>query len=311
MTGRRLFVPLAIFAVLAAIPLLRALGVPIGGSVVLIAGRIMIFAIAAMSLDLILGVGGLPSFGHAAPLAIGAYAVAMLDAADRNDALVVVPAAMAAAGVFALATGAVALRTRGINFIMITLAFAQMVYFTAASLSDYGGDDGVTLSERTAFAGLRLLEGRNFYWTTLALLFGVWLLLRMIVRSRFGRVLAAIRQNRARVQALGINATAVELVALVIAAMICALAGVLLANDAEFVSPAYTAWGRSAGLMVMVILGGLGTLHGAILGAAIVVLFEEGLGRVTPHWPLVFGPLMVMAVLFFRNGIAGIGGRRG
>ena len=303
--------PLAIFAVLALIPLLTAKGVPIGGFVPLVAGRIMIFAIAAMSLDLILGVGGLPSFGHAAPVAIGAYAVAILDAAGIGNALVVVPVACLAAGLFALATGAVALRTRGINFIMITLAFAQMIYFGLGSLSDYGGDDGATISQRTDLAGLRVLDGRGLYIATLIVLVAVWLLLRMIVRTRFGRVLSACRQNRGRVEALGYNAYAIELSALVIASVIAAIAGVLLANEAEFVSPAYAAWGRSGGLMVMVILGGVGSLHGAVLGAAAVVLFEEGVGRLTSHWPLIFGPTMVLAVLFLRRGFAGIGGRRG
>lgn len=305
---RGLALPLGIFAVLAMIPILPLVGLSVGGFVPLVAGRIMIFAIAAMSLDFILGIGGLVSFGHAALLAIGAYAVAILDVGGVHDAVVVVPVAMAAAGVFALCTGAVALRTRGINFIMITLAFAQMVFFATGSLSDYGGDDGYTLYARTEVAGYRLLDGRAFYPTTLVVLFLTWLALRTIAASRFGRVLSAIRQNRPRVQALGYNAYAYELAALVIASAIAGLAGVLLANEAEFVSPAYAAWGRSGGLMVMVILGGLGSLHGAILGAAAVVLFEEGVGRFTQHWPLLFGPLLVLAVLFLRNGIAG---RRG
>ncbi len=300
----RRLLPWLIFAVFAAIPFL-----PVGGFVTLVAGRIMIFAIAAMSLDLILGVGGLPSFGHAAPIAIGAYAVAMLDAAGLNHLEYVLPAAMGAACLFAVITGSVALRARGINFIMITLAFAQMVFFAAGSLSDYGGDDGYSLTVRTDIAGQNLLKGGNLYFASLIALIGVWLLLRMIVASRFGRALSAVRQNRVRVQAMGINATAIELTALVIGAGIAALAGVLLANEAEFVSPAYAAWGRSGSLMVMVILGGLGSLHGAILGAAVVVLFEEGMGRYTQHWPLIFGVLLVLAVLFLRNGLAGV--RRG
>jgi branched-chain amino acid transport system permease protein len=303
--------PLAIFGVFAGIAVLRWLGVSLGGFVPLVAGRIMIFALAAMSLDFILGVGGLASFGHAAPLAIGAYVVAVLDHAGIHEALVVVPAAMAASGLFALATGAIALRTRGINFIMITLAFAQMIYFGAGSLNDLGGDDGYSLDARTTVAGYHLLDRTGLYAATLVVLFVSWLVLRMIVASRFGRALSAVRQNRVRVQSLGINAYAVELVALVIAAMIAGLAGVLLANEAEFVSPAYAAWGRSGGLMVMVLLGGAGSLHGAILGAAMVVLFEEGVGRLTSHWPLILGPLLVLAVLFLRRGIAGIGDKNG
>lgn len=304
-------VPWAIFATLAAIPLLREAGLPIGGYLPLVTGRIIIFAIAAMSLDFILGIGGLASFGHAAPLAIGAYAMAMLDAAGIHDALIVIPAAMLAAGAFALVTGAIALRTTGINFLMITLAFAQMVYFAAGSLSDYGGDDGYSLDARITLAGWKLAGRGGLYTLSLAILFAVWLLFRILAASRFGRILSAARQNRARVQAMGIDVFAVELTALVIAAMVCAIAGVLLANEAEFVSPAYAAWSRSGSLMVMVLLGGVGSLHGAILGAAVVVLFEEGLGRLTPHWPLIFGPLLILSVLFLRRGIAGIGTRHG
>jgi branched-chain amino acid transport system permease protein len=304
-------VPWAIFAAFAAIPILREAGMPLGGFVALVAGRILIFAIAAMSLDFILGVGGLASFGHAAPLAIGAYAMAMLDAAGIHDALIVVPTAMLAAGAFALATGAIALRTTGINFLMITLAFAQMVYFAAGSLADYGGDDGYSLDSRITLAGWKLAGRGGLYILSLGTLFVVWLLFRMLTASRFGRILSASRQNRVRVQAMGIDVFAVELTALVIAAMVCAIAGVLLANEAEFVSPAYATWGRSGSLMVMVLLGGAGSLHGAILGAAVVVLFEEGLGRLTPHWPLIFGPLLVLSVLFLRRGIAGIGSRDG
>ena len=294
---------------LALIPVLQAAGVPLPGTVSLVAGRIMVFGLAAMSLDFILGVGGLPSFGHAAPVMIGAYVVAVLDDAGISDALAVVPTALAAAGLFALLTGAVALRTRGINFIMITLAFAQMVYFGAGSLSAYGGDDGYTLYSRTTLAGLHWLDGRAFYLTAFGTLLLTWLGLRMVVASRFGRALSAIRQNRGRVQALGIDAYRIELTALVLAAMIAGLAGVLLANEAEFVSPAYAVWGRSGGLMVMVILGGLGTLHGAIVGAAVVVLAEEVLGRWTGHWPVIFGPFLILCVLFLRHGI--VGGRRG
>ena len=306
----RLAAPLAIFAALSLPPVIAALGLHVPGLVTLLMSRIMIFALAAMSLDFIMGVGGLPSFGHAAPLAIGAYAVAILDAAGIRDAWQVVPAAMLAAGVFAGLTGAVALRTRGVNFIMITLAFAQMVFFATGSLADYGGDDGYTLGGRTRVFGLDLLSEGRIYVSTLVVLACTYLLLRVVAASRFGRALAGVRQNRARVQALGINPFAIELTALVIAAMIAAIAGVLMANQAEFVSPAYAAWGRSGGLMVMVILGGLGSLHGAIIGAAIVVLAEEGLGSTTQHWPLVLGPALVLAVLFLRHGLAGPVGRR-
>jgi len=293
-------IPLLLFALLALVPVAG-----VGGFWPLLLERAMVFGVAAMSLDFILGVGGLVSFGHAAPLAIGAYTVAILNEMRVTDAVVVVPCARAASGGFALVPGAVALRTRGINFIMITLAFAQMVYFAVSSLADYGGEDGYTLYSRTQVLGHDWLGARNFYVAALVVLVVVWGVLRVITASRFGRALSAARQNRARVQALGIDPYRVELAAMVIAAMICGLAGVLMANEAEFVTPAYGSWQRSGDLMVMVILGGAGSLHGAILGALMVVLAEEGLGRLTQHWPLIYGPGLILAVLFLRGGLAG------
>src|SRR6185437_10251965 len=279
---------------------------PLDGYVLGLATRAIIFAIAALSLDLLLGAGGLVSFGHAAYLAIGAYAVAVLDANGLSDVWAVLPAALAAAALFALATGAVALRTRGVNYIMITLAFAQMLYFAAGSLAAYGGDDGYTLSGRTLLFGAPLLRTpHGLYATALALLLASYLLCRMLVASGFGRALRGVRQNAVRMQAMGFDPFALRLAASVVAGMICALAGVLLANAAEFVSPAYAAWQRSGDLLIMVILGGAGSVYGAILGAAAVVLTEEALGRFTEHWRLIYGPLLILAVLFLRGGLAG------
>jgi branched-chain amino acid transport system permease protein len=305
---RHIWFAAAIFAVLFALPF-----VPLGshgGYALLLATRIAILALAALSLDFLLGAGGLVSFGHAAFIGIGAYAVAVLDAADANDARLVVPAALIGAALFALPTGAIALRTRGVNYIMITLAFAQMLFFAFGSLADYGGDDGYTLNARTTVFRAGLLDSsRGLYFTSLILLLAGYLLCRTLVASRFGRVLRGIRQHRARMQAMGYAPVPVQLAATLIAGMICALSGVLLANQAEFVSPAYAAWRRSGDLLIMVILGGVGSLHGAILGAAAVVLLEEGLSHITEHWPLIYGPLLVLAVLFLRGGLAGLGGR--
>jgi branched-chain amino acid transport system permease protein len=301
---RRLAVPAAIFALLLALPVL-----PMGtqsGYVLLLATRVMILGLAALSLDLLLGLGGLVSFGHAAFIGLGAYAVAIADANGANDALVVLPAALGAAALFAVGTGAVALRTRGVNYIMITLAFAQMLFFAFGSLADYGGDDGYTLGARTTVLGARLLAApRGLYGAALVLLAAAYLLARALAASPSGRALQGVRQNRARMQAIGYSPFSVQLAATAIAGMLCALAGVLLANQAEFVSPAYAAWPRSGDLLVMVILGGAGSLHGAILGAAAVVLLEEGLSRLTEHWPLIYGPLLVLSVLFLRHGLAG------
>ena len=304
-------VPLALpLFLLLALPLVLPMG-PYAGYVLDTGARIAIFGIAALSLDLLLGAGGLVSFGHAAFLAIGAYAVAILDANALTDASIVVPVVLAASLAFSLPTGAVALRTRGVNFIMITLAFAQMVYFAAGSLTDYGGDDGYTLSMRTKLLHLPLLATpRGFYAACLALLLGCFLFNQALLASRFGRALRAIRQNRVRVQGLGIHPFAIQLTAIAISGMMAALAGALLANAAEFVSPAYAAWQRSGDLLIMVILGGAGNLHGAIFGAAAVVLTEEALGHVTEHWRILYGPLLVLAVIFFRGGLAGIGRRR-
>ena len=301
---RRIAAPALIFAAIALVPLL-----PLGGErglVLLLLARAMVFGLAALSLDVLLGLGGMVSFGHAAYLAIGAYAVAILDANAISEALIVVPVAMLASAAFATATGAVALRTRGVNFIMITLAFAQMVFFALGSLSAYGGDDGYTLYDRTEFLGRPLLKGLGHYYVCLGVLALAYLFCRLLAGSRFGRVLRAARQNEERVESLGYRVLAYRLAAMAIGAALCGLAGVLLVNGAEFASPSYGTWQRSGELLVMVILGGAGSLHGALLGAGAVVLLEEGLGRLTEHWRLIFGPLLVLSVLYFRGGLAGI-----
>ena len=292
------------FLALAAIPAL-----PMGtdrGFVLLLLTRAIIAAIAAIGLAFIVGAGGLISFGHAAFVAIGAYTVAMLDVAGYNFLPAVLPAALIAGALFAAATGAVALRTRGVNFIMITLAFAQMVFFTLGSLDSYGGDDGYTLAARSAMLGWQPLRTpAGIYLTSLLALAACYFLSRTLIASRFGRILRALRQNRARVQTLGFNVFAMELTAYTIAGAIAALSGVLLANATEFVVPAYASWQRSGEFLVMVILGGAarasGAPMGAIIGAFAVVLAEEGLARVTEHWRLIFGPALVLAVLLARR----------
>jgi len=301
--------PVLLFAALAGAPFL-AWGHH-AGTALLLTTRIEILAIAAISLDLLVGAAGLVSFGHAAYLAIGAYAVAILDANDISEALIVLPVACLAAAAFAAATGAISLRTRGVNFIMITLAFAQMVTFAAGSLAAYGGDDGYSLTTRTEILGHPWLKGIGLHIAAITLLVLAWLLLRTLLASRFGRALRAIKQNRPRVQAMGHNAFAVELAAMTIAGTICAIAGVLLANLSEFASPAYATWQRSGDLLIAVILGGAGSLTGAILGAAAVVLLEEALGGVTEHWRILYGPILILAVLYARGGLVSFGTSRG
>ncbi|AXQ95297.1 branched-chain amino acid ABC transporter permease [Cereibacter azotoformans] len=268
--------------------------------------RALIFAIAALSLDLILGFGAMVSFGHAAYLGIGAYAAGILAANGITGLEWQVPVALAAAGVFALVTGAISLRTRGVHFIMITLAFGQMAYFLMSSLSAFGGDDGMTLAARSTLFGAEPFNGTlRFFYTTLALLAALWLGLRAVTRSRFGRVLAGTRENEIRMQAIGFSPFAYRLTAYALSGMIAALAGVLLANHAAFVSPSYMGWARSGEMIAMVVLGGMGTLTGPVLGALAFILSEEALARFTTHWRLPFGAAVVLAVLFTRGGLLG------
>ena len=236
-------------------------------------------------------------------MGIGAYAVGILAEEGVTDAVWAFPAAMAAAGLFALVTGAVALKTRGVYFIMITLAFGQMAFFVAQSLSAYGGDDGLPLAVRSTLAGQRWLKGAvPFHYVTLVGLVATFLLCLTVLSSPFGRTLRAAKENERRTRALGLDPYPYRLVAYALAGALAGLAGALYANLTEFVSPAYLSWHRSGELIVMVVAGGMlmgrtGTLSGAILGALGVVLVEEGLAHLTEHWRILFGPLLVLLVL--------------
>jgi branched-chain amino acid transport system permease protein len=305
--------PIVLFVLLALFPLLaRAYA---EGYLLSLVSRAMVFAIAALSLDLILGYGALVSFGHAAFLGLGAYGVGILSAHGLTDASLHLPAALLVSAVFALATGALSLRTKGVYFIMITLAFGQMAFFLAVSLAAYGGDDGMSLPGRSTLFGLNWLEDdRHFYFAVLAFLIGSYGLCRMLVVSRFGRVIRGARENPQRMAAIGFPLFRYQLAIYVISGTLCGLAGFLLANQTGFVSPAYMTWQRSGELIVMVVLGGLGSLHGAILGAVAYLLLEEGLSDLTQHWKLIFGPFLVLVVLFARGGLIGalrrLAGRR-
>ena len=300
-----LLLPLLLFAGFAVAPLLAQYGPE--GYVLSLLSRVMIFALAAVSLDLILGYAGLISFGHAAFLGIGAYSVAILTSHGIDDAFAHLATALVASGVFGLVTGAVSLRTKGVYFIMITLAFGQMLFFLATSLAPYGGDDGMTLPSRSLVLGANVLgSGRTFYYVVFVLLLAAYLLCRTIVASRFGRVLRGSRENPVRMAAIGFNPFAFQLIAYAIAGMLCGLAGFLLANHTEFVSPAYMTWQRSGDLIFMTVLGGLGSAHGAILGAALFLLLEEFFSELTEHWRMIFGPLLILVVVFARGGIMGL-----
>jgi branched-chain amino acid transport system permease protein len=300
-----LLAALVLFALLAILPPVAiAAGDPFW---VVTATRIVVFAIAALSLDLVLGYGAMISFGHAAFLGFGAYSVAILARHGTSDLLLQTVVAVTVSALFALVTGAISLRTRGIYFIMITLAFGQMAYFFMVSLSAYGGDDGMTLFNRSTLFGTDVLENDVvLYYVALGVLVAAFFGLRMIVASRFGRVLRGTRDNATRMQAIGFAAFPYQLTAYVIAGALAGVAGVLLANQTEFVSPAYMSWQRSGELIVMVVLGGMGTLVGAIAGAIGYLVLEDFLSGVTEHWHIPFGILIVLLVLYTRGGMVGL-----
>jgi len=267
----------------------------------------MIFAIAAVALDLLLGYSALISFGHAAFIGLGAYAVGILSAYGITDALISLPMALAVSASYAFLTGVVCLRTKGVYFIMITLAFGQMAFFTASSLAPFGGDDGLTIAARNTLAGFPLLRNeRAFYYVVLFCLLGTYLLCRALVASRFGRVVRGAKENPVRMATIGFDVYRFQLATYVIAGTLAGLSGFLLANATEFVSPAYMSWQRSGELIVMVLLGGLGSLDGAMIGAAAYLLTEEWLSGFTEHWKVIFGPVLVLVVLFARGGLIGL-----
>jgi len=295
--------PVLLFASLALLP------AAIGGETYLIDRfiRIMVFAIAAVGLDLIVGYGALISFGHAAFIGIGAYAVGILAAHGINEAAIALPVALAASTLFALLTGIVSLRTKGVYFIMITLAFGQMAFFTASSLAPYGGDDGLTIHMRDTVFGYPVLEdARAFYYVALGCLLTSYLLCRTLVASRFGRVFRGARENPARMASIGFDPYRFQLVAYMVSGALGGLAGFLLANATDFVSPAYMSWQRSGDLLIMVIFGGMGRLYGAIIGALVYLVAEDTLAQYTEHWRMLFGPLLVAVAVFAPGGLIGV-----
>lgn len=265
--------------------------------------RALILSIAVVSLDLLVGYCGMISLGHAAFLGLGSYAVGVLTKYGVHDGILQFVVAMVAAAVFSLIVGSVSLRVRGAYFIMITLAFAQLAYFFFISLTVFGGDDGMILYARSEFPFVDLYNEIALYY----LVFGVFLLvlffLYKLVRSRFGKVLEGIRQNERRMAAVGISVYRYQLTAFVIAGTICGLAGALLANHDEFVSPATMHWTWSGDLLVMAIIGGVGTLLGAVWGSLLYVFLEVILSGYSRHWHLVFGPCLVILALVTRRGL--------
>jgi branched-chain amino acid transport system permease protein len=276
--------------------------------------RIVILAIAALSLNLIMGFGGMVSFGHAAYLGIGGYVVGILAKEGVASGFVQWPIAIAASALYALVVGALSLRTRGVYFIMITLAFAQMIYYVAIGLDRYGGDDGLTIYKRSQFGALLDLDNRTvFYYLCLVLLLaGIYLVWR-IVNSRFGMVIQGARSNERRMRAIGFPTFRYKLLCFVVAGAMCGLAGALLANHTNFISPAMMHWTRSGDLIVMVVLGGMQAIFGPLIGALTFLVLEEGLSRVTEYSNLILGPFLLFVAIAMHGGIDGLiaGVRRG
>ena len=274
-----------------------------GGYYVGVATRVMIFALAASSLNLVVGYGGMISFGHAAFFGAGAYSVAILAQEGVVSALAAWPLAVAVSAACALVIGAVSLRTRGLYFIMITLAFAQMLYYFFVSLKAYGGEDGINLAARSRLPGLDLRDEATFYLVVLALLAVCLYLLKRLAASRFGAVLRGIRENEGRMTALGFPTFRFRLVCFVIAGGVAGLAGALIVNQHGFVSPNLLHWTQSGTLLIMLILGGVGRLYGGVAGAAAMLLLEELLSNWTGYWQFSLGLVLLFVVLRAPGGI--------
>ena len=269
-----------------------------------VASRILIFALAATSLNLILGFGGMVSFGHAAFVGVGAYTVGILMQNGIASAWIAWPAACVLGGLFACVIGLVSLRTRGVYFIMITLAFAQMLFYLMVSLKAYGGEDGLSLASRsTVGLGLDLGDDTTFYYVVLALFVLVFVAIQRLLNARFGHVLQGIRENEVRMGAIGFPVYRYQLIAFTLAGAIAGLAGALLANQSGFVSPALMQWSQSGMLLVMCILGGVGHLFGGFVGAAAFLLIEEVLPGYTDHWQFGLGAVLLAVVLLAPNGL--------
>ncbi len=272
---------------------------------VTLAARILVFALAASGLNLVLGYGGMVSFGHALYVGLGAYVVGILAFHGVTNGWVHLGATIVLSAAVALLTGIVCLRTSGLAFIMITLAFAQMFYFLGVSLKQYGGDDGLQIAARSDFAPLPIESNTGLYYFSLALLIATLYLSWRLVHARFGRVLRGARSNERRMRVLGFPLLRYQAAAYVISGCICGIAGLLLANLTRFATPAYMFWTVSGDLIVMVMLGGIATVVGPLVGAAVYVTLETILADSTQHWMLVLGPIIVLIALLAKRGLYG------
>lgn len=319
MVNRKLFVVTVAGLILGLLPLIAT--VADQPYFITLGCRMLIYGLAAVSLDLLLGYSGLISLGHAAFIGIGAYVVGILHYHSFNgenifdwpfafsgsdSGLLVLPLAMLTAALAGVIIGGLSLRTRGMHFIMITLAFAQMGYYFFVSLEKYGGDDGLSLYNRLTLPGLDLSRGIHFYYLCLASLVLVLFISSRLVSSRFGLVIRGSGNNERRLSGLGLHPNRYKLTVFVISGAFGGLAGALLANQTEYVSPGLLHWSLSGELMVMVLLGGLGSLFGPVLGAITFLLLEELLASYTEHWMVYMGPLLILTVVFAKRGIYGL-----
>ncbi len=291
---------IVLLAIGVAVPLYSAIADD--SYTVALVSRMLVFALAAVGLNIALGFGGMVSFGHAMYMGFGAYAVLLLGTAGIVNGWLQLAILFAVVAVIAVVVGWIALRTQGIAFIMITLAFAQLFFFVFVSLKAYGGDEGMSLAQVSGFGPLTGNRIALYYSLLAALVVAVYGAHRL-VGSRFGLVLRATRINERRVKAVGTPPLPYRLAAYVLSALVCALAGFFLANLTGFVSPAYLAWPVSGELIVMVVLGGVGTVVGPVVGAVGLLLLEEILKAITEHWMALFGPLIVVIVLVLRRGL--------
>jgi len=301
----RFVLPLVLLVALAAFPLVA----PLFGMEFYIGfvRRVLIMALAAASLNFILGFGGMVALGHAGFIGVGAYTVVAFADAGVMSAWVLWPMAALVAGLVAALIGTVALRTRGVYFIMTTLAFAQMLYFIAVSLRKYGGDDGYTLPARPELGlGIDLANESTFYWVVLVLVALALGWMHRATRSRFGHALMGIRDNETRMRALGYAVFRIQLVAFAIAGAVAGLAGALLAGGNGFISPGAMHWTQSATLVVMVVIGGLGRSWGGPVGAAVWLLLEEVLKQYSEYWHLPLGLLLIAVALWAPKGLAAL-----
>ena len=314
--NRETAINLLLAALLLALPLIAAgIGEPF---YVTLATRVVVLALAAVGLNLALGLGGLLSFGHAAFFGLGGYAAGILatHAFNAEPLFAGIPGttsmpliwlvAIAVAGLVALPIGAISLRTTGVYFIMITLAFAQMIYYFAISWPAYGGEDGLSIYVRNSFPGLNTAQPLPYFLICFTVLMAALLIFRLIEGSRFGSALQAARQNGVRLAAVGIPPFKVRLVAFVLSAMITGLAGALYADLNRFVGPSMLSWHMSGELMVLIILGGKGRLFGPVAGAMIFVCLEYVLGGITERWQFFLGLILLGIVLFARGGFLGL-----